>query len=341
MLPVLEHPGGEISPGCNIEVDASCAGILGGDDGLSLALAARCASGPRRPYLNEVLVSFPGDAEQRLTITAWPGARKSLAADLALECGTEAAIWEKNFWMLDGDQHGYLFVVAGGYVRVFRDGTLVLERRSQPVYRRVWQKLVLGDDVDETDVLMAKAITNLRVWDGPVEWEEAFCGRRGKNDSLAIAAARLHRMWEQPRFTDAVVSAEGRSFPVHRAVLSESSPVLAAMFENEVMQEGKSRLVRLSNVPVATVEAFLQYMYSCELPAGCDIAPLLALADQYQVDGLVELCCLALFDETAGVSTEKAIEALEPIRHHDPAALAWCRLVERCNMSAVVRQAVV
>ncbi|CAK0814501.1 unnamed protein product, partial [Prorocentrum cordatum] len=121
--------------------------------------------------------------------------------------------------------------------------------------------------------------------------ERASALKRKWSEHEEACAAKFKAMWETRDFADATVKCAGRSIKVHRAVLGSCSPVFLAMFKTGGMREAAGHCVEIGNATLATVQAFVQFLYLHDVPADADCCELLRLADQYQVEPLVELCC--------------------------------------------------
>ncbi|XP_069702649.1 kelch-like protein 10 [Periplaneta americana] len=98
---------------------------------------------------------------------------------------------------------------------------------------------------------------------------------------------------------DGVVhSNDGKTFCVHRPILSASSPYFKALFTNS-LKGGKPETKEVNvDIPGHILELILDYAYT----GRCNITPhnveqLLPIADQYEVLGVVRQCCQYLFEE--------------------------------------------
>ena len=86
-----------------------------------------------------------------------------------------------------------------------------------------------------------------------------------------------------PRFSDVTLctTLDGKQVPAHRVVLSMRSPVFAAMFTHEQMEESKNKRVDILDVSGEVLEAFLAYLYSCDVGGVTKFSTeLLQLADK-------------------------------------------------------------
>mmetsp|Transcript_4210 Transcript_4210/g.11625 ORF Transcript_4210/g.11625 Transcript_4210/m.11625 type:complete len:232 (-) Transcript_4210:88-783(-) len=144
--------------------------------------------------------------------------------------------------------------------------------------------------------------------------EEPPSARKRQRADLAQASLSGWReLWESRRFPDAVVRCGGRAFEVHRAVLGARSPVMNAIFSQEGLREACERRLNIEDAQPEAVEAMLRYMYLGEVTEDCDYAALLRLADQYEVEGLPEICAQALLQS---ISTETVVTSLCALRTH-------------------------
>lgn len=97
----------------------------------------------------------------------------------------------------------------------------------------------------------------------------------------------------------AVRCAGDQLFPVHRVILSAASPYFKALFTNRLKREKcDTNEVYIGNVPGEIFGLILDYAYtgSCNVTAD-NVEQLLPLADQFEVLGVVQLCCQFLLQE--------------------------------------------
>jgi hypothetical protein len=83
--------------------------------------------------------------------------------------------------------------------------------------------------------------------------------------------------------------AEELRIPVHKVVLSLSSPVLKAMLESGMSESAVGEL-RFADCDVIAVKEFVHYLYSDTCNVVSHSEALLALAHRYEVPGLQRLC---------------------------------------------------
>lgn len=97
----------------------------------------------------------------------------------------------------------------------------------------------------------------------------------------------------------AIRCATGHVFPVHRAILSAVSPYFKALFTNS-LKGGKTETteVAIDSVPGKIFSLILDYAYTGTCNVNADnVEQLLPLADQFEVLGVVQLCCQFLLQE--------------------------------------------
>ena len=90
-------------------------------------------------------------------------------------------------------------------------------------------------------------------------------------------------------FTDIQFDVDGRIFNAHKVIVAARSPVLAAMFQND-MAEARSNKVRIEDMEADVFENLLYFLYTGKLTLSSDSRELYAAADKYQVDTLKLLC---------------------------------------------------
>ncbi|XP_011138765.1 kelch-like protein 10 [Harpegnathos saltator] len=97
----------------------------------------------------------------------------------------------------------------------------------------------------------------------------------------------------------AIRCAGDRVFPVHRAILSAVSPYFKALFTNS-LRGGKTETteITINSVPGEIFSLILDYAYTGTCNVNADnVEQLLPLADQFEVLGIVQLCCQFLLQE--------------------------------------------
>lgn len=94
------------------------------------------------------------------------------------------------------------------------------------------------------------------------------------------------------QFTDVEFLVGDESIAAHRTLLSARSPVFAAMFTSG-MEESITGQVRIEDADYSTFCDFLKFLYTGTLEPSAKKEELLAVADKYQVETLLNVCKLA------------------------------------------------
>ena len=92
---------------------------------------------------------------------------------------------------------------------------------------------------------------------------------------------------------------QGEVIPVHSFIIEESSPVFAAMFEQD-MTEASCRSTIVEDIEPKAFRQLLQYLYTGDAPdlEEEDMAELLFVAaDKYQIDSLKDWCSSILINK--------------------------------------------
>ena len=105
-----------------------------------------------------------------------------------------------------------------------------------------------------------------------------------------IASSAMGNVLAEGRFSDVVVVAEEREFPVHRVILSQRSDVFRAMFDVD-MTERQNRRVVIEDLSADTVSDLLTFIYTDSAPNVNKLAmELLAAAEKYNISRLKAVC---------------------------------------------------
>lgn len=65
--------------------------------------------------------------------------------------------------------------------------------------------------------------------------------------------------------SDIVLAIGERSFPAHKSILASQSPVFAAMFSHNELNEAKDGRVQIVDISVEVMPVFLRYIYTGEI----------------------------------------------------------------------------
>jgi len=105
-----------------------------------------------------------------------------------------------------------------------------------------------------------------------------------------IASSAMGNVLAEGRFSDVVVVAEEREFPVHRVILSQRSDVFRAMFDVDMMERQNRRVV-IEDLSADTVSDLLTFIYTDSAPNVNKLAmELLAAAEKYNISRLKAVC---------------------------------------------------
>ncbi|XP_012259425.2 kelch-like protein 10 isoform X2 [Athalia rosae] len=119
----------------------------------------------------------------------------------------------------------------------------------------------------------------------------------------------------------AIRCARDQLFPVHRAILSAVSPYFKVLFTNS-LKGGKTETteVVINRVPGEIFSLILDYAYTgtCNVTSE-NVEQLLPLADQFEVLGVIQICCLFLLQE---LRPENCLGIFKFARHY------FCRDLE-------------
>ncbi|XP_022245728.1 protein roadkill-like isoform X2 [Limulus polyphemus] len=117
----------------------------------------------------------------------------------------------------------------------------------------------------------------------------------------------LGLLFESQKFSDVILSVNGREFYGHKAILAARSLVFAAMFEHE-MEEKKQNRVHITDMDHEVLREMLRFIYTGKSPSLEKMADdLLAAADKYAIERLKVMCEEAL---STNLSVETAADVL-------------------------------
>mmetsp|Transcript_88070 Transcript_88070/g.189025 ORF Transcript_88070/g.189025 Transcript_88070/m.189025 type:complete len:295 (+) Transcript_88070:54-938(+) len=121
-------------------------------------------------------------------------------------------------------------------------------------------------------------------------------------------------VWKKRRFTDFVIICAGMEIPCHRSILAEASSVFEAALSS-CMSEGKTGHLEILDSEPNVVKAMLSFLYTGSIDAGVeDYAKLLALADRYGIDSLVQTCVRSLWEKLSPdniIAVNRAVRSLK------------------------------
>lgn len=122
--------------------------------------------------------------------------------------------------------------------------------------------------------------------------------RKVKIDKMSFAKGhsfkilnKLHLLWKESSMCDATLLVGGREFPVHRVVLSASSPYFHVMFTSG-MAESFLEHVEIHGVNADVFGTILHFIYTGEVEVKEDnVQQLLPASKMLQVEDIEVMCC--------------------------------------------------
>ena len=121
-------------------------------------------------------------------------------------------------------------------------------------------------------------------------------------------ANNLEQMLESSHFSDVHFTVKGQIFHGHKNILVASSPVFAAMFKHDMVENIKGSVV-IEDIEPTVFKEILRFMYSGNVERLEDMVFELAVAaDMYRLDGLKVMCEMHLWKT---LTKNNAIDVLE------------------------------
>lgn len=120
-------------------------------------------------------------------------------------------------------------------------------------------------------------------------------------------SADLSSIFENQDFSDVIISAKGKEFHAHKAILAARSPMFKGMFSHD-MRESKQNRVEVTDIEPDVLEEMLRFIYTGKSPNLDKMAEdLISAANKYQLDRLKVMCEEALCSD---LSIESAAHVL-------------------------------
>eukprot|EP00931_Biecheleriopsis_adriatica_P118593 TRINITY_DN93958_c0_g1_i1.p1 TRINITY_DN93958_c0_g1~~TRINITY_DN93958_c0_g1_i1.p1 ORF type:complete len:295 (+),score=67.61 TRINITY_DN93958_c0_g1_i1:96-980(+) len=147
-----------------------------------------------------------------------------------------------------------------------------------------------------------------------------------QTNTVDIALHTAQELWSRRSFADAqVLSADGKTFSVHRAVLASASHVLEAAWTVD-MKEKEERQIRIDSNSEC-VESLLCFMYTGQECGETDPGEMLRLAHLFGLPALVLLSAHRLAQGITSGNAVASVRALRPYREEPDVCSAWQALV--------------
>ena len=125
---------------------------------------------------------------------------------------------------------------------------------------------------------------------------------------------QMTKMLANQTLTDVTLKVKDEEFKAHKVVLVAASPVFEAMFKEGTKEHAES-FVNIEDIDSDIFELFLRYLYSGEVElTGNDVVyDLLAVADKYDVEPLMEVCVQHM---TKNTSVENVVDVMTLAHRH-------------------------
>ncbi len=91
-------------------------------------------------------------------------------------------------------------------------------------------------------------------------------------------------------FADATLVCEGEEIRCHRVILAARSRLFKKVFTQNCFKEGASKQFEVKGMPLETLKAMIDYIYSDQLDEETDISALFSAAHLYGINKLVTRC---------------------------------------------------
>lgn len=98
-------------------------------------------------------------------------------------------------------------------------------------------------------------------------------------------------MLSDVKFSDlTVISAEGKKLYLHKSILASRSPVFAAVFEHDMIENQKN-VINIEDIEYAVLSEVFRFIYSGKVhEISSRLFDILRAADKYAIEGLKILC---------------------------------------------------
>ncbi|XP_063206433.1 kelch-like protein 10 [Chroicocephalus ridibundus] len=107
----------------------------------------------------------------------------------------------------------------------------------------------------------------------------------------AVACSAFHGLCPEGTPSDVIISVDGIEFNAHEMVLSNCSAYFGALFSSNC-SSANSNVYQIHGASPETIGLLIEYAYTGTVPLTEDnVESLLVVADQFNVLGIVSLCC--------------------------------------------------
>ena len=141
------------------------------------------------------------------------------------------------------------------------------------------------------------------------------------------AETRDEMLWAKRKFTDAEIHCGGKQFPVHKAIVAAHGSCFERMFDSG-MSEAQDGIVVIHDANSTTLGAVLQYLYLTTIPNDVDMVDLFALAQRFNIQGLVVLAGERMLSCITVDNIHETATMLRRHMHDPPVACLWEDMVD-------------
>lgn len=118
----------------------------------------------------------------------------------------------------------------------------------------------------------------------------------------------FEKLLTNEEFSDITIVAEGKSFKLHKCILSTRSNVFEAMFRNDMVEKNQGT-VQIEDIRHEVLQELFQFVYTGKVNRITSIADdLLIAAEKYNIDGLKALCEKTMCDNLSEANALKYLK---------------------------------
>lgn len=101
----------------------------------------------------------------------------------------------------------------------------------------------------------------------------------------------LRGLFNEPKFSDVTIIVGAERFQTHKSILAARSPVFAAMFEHNEMEENRNNEVKIEDMEAVVVRGMLEFIYTNKVGNLTLLAiELRGAAEKYEIKQLKAVC---------------------------------------------------
>lgn len=142
--------------------------------------------------------------------------------------------------------------------------------------------------------------------------EDMPCAQVAKKiKALHLESLSRHLFDSRDDGGDFTITCGSKELKAHRSILAAASPVFQAMISSD-MVEGRTLSLVMTDADERDVLALLRFIYTGELGDDTNYCAVLRLADKYNVETLIQLCCTRIstvFNSSTAVEIVRTLRA--------------------------------